>query len=57
MCLRESSSPEHVRQNDDLFDWPLDDADRRRLDELDRGEPVYDTPAKDWTGDVYGISQ
>jgi diketogulonate reductase-like aldo/keto reductase len=54
--LPRSSTPAHVRANADL-DWELDDADRRRLDERDRDEPVYDTPARDWTSDVYGIEQ
>ena len=54
--LPRSSTPDHVRANADL-DWALDDADRRRLDERDRDAPVYDTPARDWTSDVYGIEQ
>ena len=54
--LPRSSTPDHVRANADL-DWELDDADRRRLDERDRDAPVYDTPARDWTSDVYGIEQ
>jgi diketogulonate reductase-like aldo/keto reductase len=55
--LPKSSSPEHVEGNLDLFDWEMDDADLARLDDLDRDEPVYDHPSRDWTGDVYGISQ
>ena len=54
--LPRSSTPDHVRANADL-DWALDEADRRRLDERDRDAPVYDTPARDWTSDVYGIEQ
>ncbi|WP_435074094.1 aldo/keto reductase [Halorubrum sp. HHNYT27] len=54
--LPRSSTPDHVRANADL-DWELDETDRRRLDERDRDEPVYDTPARDWTSDVYGIEQ
>lgn len=54
--LPRSSTPAHVRANADL-DWELDAADRRRLDDRDRDEPVYDTPARDWTSDVYGIEQ
>ncbi|MFA1610841.1 aldo/keto reductase [Halobellus rubicundus] len=54
VALPRSSTPEHVRANADL-DWSLDDEDRRRLDERDRDQPVYDHPARDWTGDVYGI--
>ena len=57
VVLPKSSSPEHVRQNLDLFDWDFDDEDRRRLDEADRDDPVYDFPARDWSGDVYGISE
>jgi len=55
--LPKSSSPDHVEGNLDLFDWEMDDADLARLDDLDRDEPVYDHPSRDWTGDVYGISQ
>ena len=54
--LPRSSTPDHVRANADL-DWELDAADRRRIDERDRDRPVYDTPARDWTDDVYGIEQ
>ena len=54
--LPRSSTPEHVRANAEM-DWELDDADRRRLDGRDRDEPVYDTPARDWTSDVWGIEQ
>jgi len=56
VALPRSSTPDHVRANADL-DWELDEADRRRLDERDRDRPVYDTPARDWTDDVYGIEQ
>ncbi|MFB6219560.1 MAG: aldo/keto reductase [Halobacteriaceae archaeon] len=55
--LPKSSSPTHVRQNIAVADWELDDDDRRRLDAADRDDPVYDTPARDWSGDVYGISE
>ncbi|GGJ03173.1 aldehyde oxidoreductase [Halobellus salinus] len=54
--LPRSSSPEHVRANADL-DVSLDEEDRRRLDGCDRDQPVYDFPAREWTGDVYGIEQ
>ncbi len=56
-AIPKSSSEEHVRQNFELFDWELDEADRRELDGIDRDRPVYDTPARDWSDDVYGISQ
>jgi len=54
--LPKSASPEHVRENADLFDWELDPADHERLDDLDRHEPVYDTLTRDWTDETYGIS-
>ena len=54
--LPRSSTPDHVRANAEL-DWKLDEADRRRLDDCDRDRPVYDTPTRDWTDDVYGIEQ
>jgi diketogulonate reductase-like aldo/keto reductase len=56
VVLPRSSSPDHVRENVDLFGWEFDEADRRRLDEIDRDEPVYDHGPRDWSGDVYGIS-
>ncbi|MFC4989532.1 aldo/keto reductase [Saliphagus infecundisoli] len=55
--LPKSSSPDHVRENLDVLEWELDEEDRERLDERERDQPVYDTPAREWTGDVYGISQ
>ncbi len=57
VVLPKSSSPEHVRQNLDLFDWDMDDADRERIDAIDREKAVYDTGVYDWTQDTYGISQ
>jgi diketogulonate reductase-like aldo/keto reductase len=57
VVIPKSSSPKHVRENLDLFDWSFETADRERLDELDRDEPVYDFPARNWSGDVYGISE
>lgn len=56
VVLPKSSSPDRVRENFGIFDWSLDDTDRERLDALDRDDPVYDHPARDWSGDVYGIS-
>mgnify|MGYP002761171232 FL=1 len=56
VALPRSSSPDHVRA-DAALDFALDDGDRRRLDGRDRDHTVYDTPARDWTGDVYGIEQ
>ncbi|GGM58220.1 diketogulonate reductase-like aldo/keto reductase [Halarchaeum rubridurum] len=57
VVLPKSSSPEHVRANRELFDWELEEADRKRLDERDRNHPVYDTPTRDWSRDVYGIAE
>jgi diketogulonate reductase-like aldo/keto reductase len=57
VVLPKSSSPEHVASNFDLFDWSMADEDLETLDGRDRDEPVYDHPARDWSSDVYGISQ
>ena len=57
VVIPKSSSPEHVRENAELFDWDLEENDRERLDGIDRDEPVYDDRLRDWSGDVYGISQ
>jgi diketogulonate reductase-like aldo/keto reductase len=56
VVLPKSSSPDHVRGNAEM-DWEMDDDDLRRLDGRDRNHPVYDMPARDWTGDVYGIRE
>jgi 2,5-diketo-D-gluconate reductase B len=56
VTLPKSSTPEHVRANADL-DWELDDDDVRALDDRDREYPVYDTPARDWSRDRYGIER
>ncbi|GAB3682133.1 aldo/keto reductase [Salinarchaeum chitinilyticum] len=55
--LPKSTSPDHVRANLDLFDWSIDDADLARIDELDRGQAVYDDRVRGWEGEVYGISE
>ncbi|WP_049983396.1 aldo/keto reductase [Halorubrum sp. BV1] len=56
VALPRSGTPDHIRQNADL-DWQIEEDDLRRLDERDRNHPVYDTPTRDWTTDVYGIEQ
>jgi diketogulonate reductase-like aldo/keto reductase len=56
VVLPKSSSPAHVQQNAEL-DWEIDEADLRRLDERDRDNPIYDTPARDWTDSTYGIRE
>ena len=57
VALPKSSSPAHIRSNFELFDWELAKEDVTALDDRDRDAPVYDHPARDWSGDVYGINQ
>jgi len=57
VVLPKSSSAGHVAENVALFDWELAPEDHRRIDELDRQEPVYDTLTRDWSRDVYGIPE
>jgi len=57
VVLPKSSSAAHIAENVDLFGWELAPEDHRRLDELDRKEPVYDTLTRDWSRDVYGIPE
>jgi diketogulonate reductase-like aldo/keto reductase len=57
VVIPKSTSAEHIGENIELFDWELDESDHQRLDAIDRDQPVYDTPTRDWTGDVYGISE
>lgn len=57
VVIPKSTSPDHIRENIELFDWELDETDHHRLDAIDRDQPVYDTLTRDWTDDVYGISE
>ncbi|MFW6017325.1 MAG: aldo/keto reductase [Halapricum sp.] len=57
VVLPRSTSGTHIRQNIELFDWDLDDEDRRRIDDLDRDEPVYDVRSRNWDDDVWGIAE
>ena len=57
VVIPKSTSHDHIRENISLFDWELDDDDHQRLNSIDRDHPIYDTPTRDWTRDVYGISQ
>jgi len=57
VTMPKSSSPEHVRENVELFNWEMDEADLKRLDDIDRDDPVYDIGPRDWRHDVYGISK
>jgi len=57
VVLPKSSSADHIAENVDLFGWELAPEDHRRIDDLDRQEPVYDTLTRDWSRDVYGIPE
>jgi diketogulonate reductase-like aldo/keto reductase len=57
VVLPKSSSPAHVRENHDVFDFELDAADRDRIDALDRDHAVYDDRQRDWTRDTFGIAK
>ncbi|MFB6278090.1 MAG: aldo/keto reductase [Salinibacter sp.] len=52
VVLPQSTTPDHIRANLDLFDWRLDAEAIDRLDELDRGENVYQLELDD---DIYGV--
>ncbi|QSG04897.1 aldo/keto reductase [Halapricum desulfuricans] len=57
VVLPRSTSEAHIRQNFELFGWELDPEDRRRIDDLDRDEPVYDVRGRSWDDDVWGIAE
>lgn len=52
--LPKSSSPAHIRENHEVFDWELDPADADRTNGFDREEKVYNI---DWDDPVYGIPE
>lgn len=52
VVLPQSTTPDHIRANLDLFDWALDPDAFDRLDALDRGENVYYLDLDD---PIYGI--
>lgn len=56
VVIPKSSSPDHIADNIEVFNWSLDAADHERIDALDRNQPVYDMPAKDWSDDIWGIA-
>lgn len=52
VVLPQSTTPDHIQANLDLFDWELPSDAVDRLDALDRGANVYDLDLDD---DIYGI--
>ena len=52
VVLPQSTTPDHIRANLDLFDWSLDPEAVNRLDDLNREENVYDLDLDD---PIYGI--
>ena len=57
VVLPKSSSPAHVRENRDVFDFELDAEDRDRIGDMDRDHAVYDDRQRDWTRDTFGIAK
>lgn len=57
IVIPKSASEGHIRENIKLFDWQLNELDHQRLNEIDLGQAVYDTPVRDWTDEVYGIPE
>ncbi len=57
VVLPKSTDPDHIRANTGALDFELDGDERRRIDGLDRDEPVYDTGARSWDDDVWGIPE
>nr|WP_199693956.1 aldo/keto reductase [Halococcus sp. IIIV-5B] len=50
-----SGSAEHLEANLAVFDWELEEADHRRLTDLDRDQAVYEPNAPDWMGGIFDI--
>jgi diketogulonate reductase-like aldo/keto reductase len=56
VVLPKSSSAEHIINNRIALDWNLSDSDQLEIDSIQRNEPVYDFPSRDWERPKYGIS-
>ena len=52
VVLPQSTNPDHIRANLDLFGCELEDEDMRRMDELNRGQNAYQLNLDD---PIYGI--
>ena len=52
VVLPQSTNPDHIRANLDLFGFELEDEDMRRMDELNRGQNAYQLDLDD---PIYGI--
>lgn len=55
--LPKSSTPEHIINNRDALTWELSDVDQHRIDDIERNDPVYSFPTRDWTRQRFGISK
>jgi diketogulonate reductase-like aldo/keto reductase len=53
VVLPQSTTPDHIRANLDLFGWELSAEDMQRMDALDRGQNAYQLDLDD---PIYGIT-
>lgn len=54
VTIPKSTSPDHIRDNFEVFDWNLDEADVARIDDLETERRLYNIDLDD---PVYGIPQ
>ncbi|MDR5657705.1 aldo/keto reductase [Halodesulfurarchaeum sp. HSR-GB] len=55
VTVLKSTSVKHNHKNLGLFDWKLDPEDPDQIDNLDRGEPVYDARGQSWDDNIRDI--
>jgi diketogulonate reductase-like aldo/keto reductase len=55
--LPKSSTREHIINNRDALTRELSDVDQHRIDDIERNDPVYNFPTRDWTRQRFGISK
>jgi diketogulonate reductase-like aldo/keto reductase len=57
VVLPKSSDPDHIVANLKALEVDMDAAEHDKIEAIDRHQPVYDTPTRDWTDPIYGISE
>ncbi len=56
VALPKSTSPKHISDNIKI-EWTIESKDLEKLSNKDCNQPVFDTPTRYWSGNMYGIPE